>query len=288
MFSLLERDTKRWMAELGDSEKLSELSIPGSHDTMTGNKYPGNDCRGFFYKRCCLCHDRTLKEQLDAGIRFVDMRLKHHNNDFTLHHAFISLGVSFSSVLNVLTDFLKENPTETIIMSYQKEHTEENNNGVPFHTDFQRIIGKVSSDYIYSENSVPLLRDVRGKIVLFDWSYHGHMGLRRDNSYVENWWDNIMYWAWFAWNVKEEYYTKLENNIASSQSQAPNAFFLSWFSANDCKKTLLDYGPRKIAGKVNKEMNVRLKKRKAKGNYGVIVMDFPKDDVIETIIAENF
>ena len=282
-----EMNTKRWMGKLRDNQLISELSIPGTHDTMTGNKHRDNDCKDFFYQRCCVCQDMTLKEQLDAGIRFVDIRLKHHDNDFTLHHGFISLGVKFKTVLKILTDFLKANPTETVIMSYQKEHTEEDNKGVSFHADFHKHIAKVNKDYIYSANSMPYLRDVRGKIVLLDWSYDGHMGLRRYNHLVENWWDNVMYWSWFGWYVKEEYYTKLENNIASSQSRAPRYFYSSWFSANDCKKTVLNYGPRNIAKYVNPEMHHRLEKRESGGNYGIIVMDFPSDYLIQTIIKEN-
>ena len=114
------------MKNLGNGQLISELSIPGSHDTMTGDPNKNNDCKWLFYKRCCQCHDRSLKQQLDDGIRFVDIRLKHHNNDFTLHHDFISLGIKLNSVLKTLTGFLKENPSETVIMSYQKEHTEEN------------------------------------------------------------------------------------------------------------------------------------------------------------------
>ena len=83
-FSTLGMNTKRWMGKLGGRELLSELSIPGTHDTMTGNKHSGNNCKGFV-GRCCVCQDMTLKEQLDSGIRFVDMRLKHHDNTFTLH-----------------------------------------------------------------------------------------------------------------------------------------------------------------------------------------------------------
>ena len=280
-------DTKKWMGKLGDRELLSELSIPGTHNTMSGNKHKDNDCTYFLYKRCCVCQDTTLKQQLHAGIRFFDIRLKHHDNDFTLHHGFISLGVKLKSVLKDLTEFLKENPTETVVMSYQKAHTEENNNGVPFHVDLQKHLRKVSREYIYSGNSMPYLGDVRGKIVLLDWNRNGRIGLQKNNNLVENWWDDIMYFSWFVWYVKDEYYVKLENNIESSQTSAPRSFYLSWFSANDCKKTLLNYGPRKIAKYVNPEMHRRLEKRENQGNYGIIVMDFPSDHMIQTIIKEN-
>ena len=134
---------------------------------------------------------------------------------------------------------------------------------------------------------MPYLGDVRGKIVLLDWNRNGRIGLHKNNNLVENWWEDIMYFSWFVWYVKDEYYMKLENNIESSQTSAPRSFYLSWFSANDCKKTLLNYGPRKIAKYVNPEMHRRLEKRENQGNYGIIVMDFPSDHMIQTIIKEN-
>ena len=239
-------------------------------------------------KRCCQTQDWTLKQQLDAGIRFVDIRLKHVDNDFILHHDFITIGPNLKFVLDVLTTFLKENPTETIIMSYQQAHTPENNKGIPFWKDFQKQIREVDKNYIYSRHSMIQLGEARGKIVLLDWHRQGGLGLRKEKGYVENWWDDIVYFYWFVWYVKDEYFKELKDNINYSQSKYDaNHLFVSWLSANDCKKTLLNWGPRKCATNIHPEIHAHLLEKKGQGNYGVIVMDFPTKYLIKTIVTNN-
>src|SRR5262245_27175119 len=57
---------KTWMKKLADSKKLSELTIPGTHDTcaLHGGDIP-------------KCQAWSLKDQLEAGIRFIDIRCRH-------------------------------------------------------------------------------------------------------------------------------------------------------------------------------------------------------------------
>ena len=279
---------KSWMASIDDKMWLSEMSIPGTHDTMTSSDHPDNTCNNFIVSRCCQTQDLSLREQLDAGIRFVDLRLKHENNDLILHHDFITIGPNLKHVLEVLTTFLKENPTETIIMSYQQTQQSENSNGVPFHKDFRKQVREVPDNFMYSEYRMPQLSEVRGKIVLLDWMRNGGLGLGKKKDYVDNYWDNIVEWDWIMWNVKAEYFERLQNNIAYSQSKYDSKhFFVSWLSANDCKKTLLNWGPRKCAANVNPEMHNYLMEQSGKGNFGVIVMDFPNDWIIRTIVENN-
>ena len=276
------------MSKVDDEIWLSEMSIPGTHDSGTAEEHDDNYCSGLMVGRCCQTQDWTLKQQLEAGIRFVDIRLKHKNNDFILHHDFITIGPNLKFVLDVFTTFLKENPTETIIMSYQQAQKSVDSNGVPFYKDFQKQVREVDQSYIYSGHSMLQLGEVRGKIVLLDWHRNGGLGLRKKSDYVENWWDNIVFWSWFVWYVKAEYFEELRNNIDYSQSQYDNKhLFVSWLSANDCKKTLLNWGPRKCAKNVNPEIHDHLIKKKGEGNYGVVVMDFPTKYLIKTIVENN-
>ena len=277
-----------WMSRVADDTLLSSMSIPGTHDSMTATSSEDNSCYNPLYKRCCVTQSMSLRDQLYAGIRFIDIRLKHEYNNFTLHHDFISLGVTLSDVLRILIEFLNTNPSEAVIMSYQEEQKGEANNGVSFAIDFAKQFRDIPNEYIYSKSIMPTLGETRGKIVLLDWSYVGKMGLVKNNDYVENWWDDIVYWYWFVWFVKHEYYEKLKSNIIASQfHNRPKNLYVSYFSANDCQQTLLNYGPRKIASYVNPKMSLFIRSRKGKGSYGVIVMDFPSIGIIDEIISNN-
>ena len=279
---------KNWMSKVEDTIWLSEMSIPGTHDSGTAEKHNDNYCKSLMVRRCCQTQDWTLMQQLEAGIRFVDIRLKHKNNDFILHHDFIKIGPNLTFVLEVLTTFLKENPTETVIMSYQQAQQSVDSDGVPFYKDFQKQIGEVEQNYIYSGYSMMQLGEARGKIVLLDWHRNGRIGLIKKPDYVENWWDNIVHFHWPFWYVKPEYFKELENNIDHSQSQYDSKhLFVSWLSANDCKKTLLIWGPRKCAKNVNPKIHGHLIAKKGQGNYGVVIMDFPTKYLIKTIVENN-
>ncbi|MFK7977734.1 MAG: hypothetical protein AB8C02_16510, partial [Halioglobus sp.] len=132
-----------WMASLDDNLKLSEISIPGTHDTMA-------DCPGVVCGPAPLPKDitqtqsMTLPQQLVSGIRALDIRLRYQNvlsvianplspadcaeDDgaeecaYFLYHGIIPMGTSFqANVMSVVTDFLVNNPSETIVMRVKIE-----------------------------------------------------------------------------------------------------------------------------------------------------------------------
>ena len=57
-----------WMRAVPDHINISELSIPGTHDSCA--RHNGHSL-GF-----AKCQDLGLREQLDKGIRFIDIRVK--------------------------------------------------------------------------------------------------------------------------------------------------------------------------------------------------------------------
>ena len=77
------------------------MSIPGTHDTLTDTSSPGlfdaiNYCSKLVW---CQCHSKTLKSQLEMGIRHIDVRLKCEVDKFWMYHGDISIGITFGDVL---------------------------------------------------------------------------------------------------------------------------------------------------------------------------------------------
>ena len=66
----------------------------------------------------------SIIEQLEAGIRFLDIRCRHIDNKFAIHHGKIFLGFFFGDVLNWVQTFLANYQTETVFMRIKPEHTE--------------------------------------------------------------------------------------------------------------------------------------------------------------------
>lgn len=109
-----------WMAALPDEAKLSELTIPGTHDSAT--KYVQ---LAYFSK----CQALSIGEQLEAGFRYLDIRLGDGEGAPLLMHGFTKCKTSlFGGALTldeVLADcyaFLEAHPTETVLFAVKHEH----------------------------------------------------------------------------------------------------------------------------------------------------------------------
>jgi 1-phosphatidylinositol phosphodiesterase len=145
---------RNWMSVLNGSTTLDALSIPGTHDTCS---LWGGDM--------VQCQTTGLRDQLDAGVRFIDIRCKHENNLFPIYHGIIWQHLYFDTgVLDVCTDFLGTNPNECIIMSIKSEG--ESNCTRSFADTFTWYVQNSSAQW-YSGSSIPTLDQVRGRIVLF-------------------------------------------------------------------------------------------------------------------------
>lgn len=109
-----------WMRLMADDIPLSSLSIPGTHDTMA-------NCDRNAVLGLCWNHyktqDDTLSEQLEQGIRALDIRSDYLDDyiDFDIYHGSINTGYEFrADVLRVVIDFLEAHPTETIYLHVQR------------------------------------------------------------------------------------------------------------------------------------------------------------------------
>ena len=101
-----------WMRDIPDNTHLSQMTIPGTHDSCS-----------LFGICCARTQTWTLNEQMNAGIRYLDVRLRRINNILRAYHAFVDQKENFDSILRNVIGFLNRNPTECIIMEINSEHT---------------------------------------------------------------------------------------------------------------------------------------------------------------------
>ena len=148
-----------WMAGVDGEKYLYELSIPGTHDS--GALYEE------FYD-ISKCQVLTIPEQLNAGVRYLDIRCRHFNDAFAIHHGIYYQNQNFNDVLESVTSFLRANPSETVVMLVKPEYTAEGNTRT-FAETFKAYQAEWETRYPniwYVGTTVPKLVDVRGKIVL--------------------------------------------------------------------------------------------------------------------------
>jgi 1-phosphatidylinositol phosphodiesterase len=100
-----------WLADFQDSVPLSKISMPGTHDTMS-----------FYGGDAVQTQSMSLRTQLMSGIRALDIRCRHIENRFAIHHGFVYQNANFDDVLQATQEFLSKHPTETIIMRVKEEY----------------------------------------------------------------------------------------------------------------------------------------------------------------------
>ncbi len=167
----------QWMGQLDDDLLVRDLSIPGTHDTAALDEYT--------HFPESTTQKLRIEEQLSAGIRFLDLRVKTkdstqdlamwHGGDF-LFDPYGGAGeqLYFRKVMEVVADWLGKHPRETVIISVKDEGDE----GVDVGRRVYDILTDVNQRYIASSNGQYKgmwhdhtvdcrLRDVRGKLVLW-------------------------------------------------------------------------------------------------------------------------
>lgn len=96
-----------WMGELPDNMPLNKVAIPGSHDAGTyGILWPART------------QNYSIKTQLSFGARYFDIRVNKTDKGYPIYHAFFN-GVDFTEVLSDIKDFIKENPSEVLLLDFQ-------------------------------------------------------------------------------------------------------------------------------------------------------------------------
>lgn len=156
-------DLRRWMSEIDDGKKLFELNIPGTHDCVTQYVQLPHFAR---------CQDRNIYEQLNIGVRALDIRVKPKGNRLLMIHAFTKafnnpnrLGkqMDFADVLSHVYNFLDRNPSETVVIQFK------NDTGKNYEWSFDNLFKTYIEPDInrwFLENRTPTLGEARGKIVL--------------------------------------------------------------------------------------------------------------------------
>eukprot|EP00429_Kryptoperidinium_foliaceum_P025007 CAMPEP_0176147498 /NCGR_PEP_ID=MMETSP0120_2-20121206/75192_1 /TAXON_ID=160619 /ORGANISM="Kryptoperidinium foliaceum, Strain CCMP 1326" /LENGTH=447 /DNA_ID=CAMNT_0017484117 /DNA_START=65 /DNA_END=1408 /DNA_ORIENTATION=- len=133
-------DGAKWMEQLGDSHDLGKqplcrVGLPGTHDSCTykfdadkGNSPDSAEILGVLpdmilsqiFERLCQCQSLSTKEQLERGIRYLDLRVGYHpeSDSFATCHGVFCVDVK--EVLQELAEFLEANPKEVVIVEFKK------------------------------------------------------------------------------------------------------------------------------------------------------------------------
>ena len=115
-----------WMATIPGNVWLHMLSIPGAHDAGTW-KLTGSSISN----QMSYCQSLDIQGQLEAGVRAFDIRVPYKGltsepttATVNLYHGMVNCNVLFKDAMDYLVSFVKNHPTETIVVISNKENAQ--------------------------------------------------------------------------------------------------------------------------------------------------------------------
>ncbi|TBO40602.1 phosphatidylinositol-specific phospholipase C [Pedobacter kyonggii] len=271
-----------WMSGLSNTTPVSRLSIPGTHDSGAMFEPVVNTAK---------CQNIGIGAQLDLGVRYLDIRCRHIDNAFAIHHGAIYQNLNFQNVINACLDFLNANPSETILMCVKEEHTPSNNNR-SFEETFNTYTQQNPNKWDLSEG-LPSLGALRGKIKLI--RRFAATGVKGINATA--WSDNTTFdinSSFGGIRVQDVYkvndlaskWTTVEGQLNAAKADSSNKLYINYASG---------YQPGIFTipniTVVSNYINPRLSgyfTNNPSGRYGVIPMDFVDQSKAQSIVNKNF
>lgn len=257
-----------WMQNLSDDILISEISIPGTHDTIASlNGIPD----------WALCQSLTLQSQMKLGIRYLDIRCRLVREQILIYHSIIYLGYSFYEILQQILNFLQQFPYEVFILRIKKEgHNLPENSSITFSAMIQSVFDKFSQDLFWFRTDIPKLKQVRGKLVILqNFASDQHLGIPYDSLDVSDLWSTDQV------DVKMK---SIINHLKSALTGNSKKLFLTHSS---CTGHLLEsqISPKDLATEINPRCFEFIKS--IKGRLGIIAMDFPDFNLVSAIVNSN-
>lgn len=297
-----------WMSGIDDQRLVSALSIPGTHDSAA-----------YTYSWPFVqTQHMDILQQLNAGIRYFDLRCGVRDDIVEMVHGRAFLGITLSMVLDTMYLWLLSHETEGLIVQIKQDRKAEQST-VHFAQAIWRCLATHPERW-RTANTTPCLGELRGRIQL----------LRRFNGPtmhafgidVTQWQDNpsrpftIFTWHEVRITIQDHYsfpdpealpnlVLKKGGDVAELLDRAAtdpcaDHWYINFASAYEFN-LYYQLTPREIAlggwsrFRWEPGMNVRLRNylsdHSGKRRYGIIAMDFPEggtaSDLIEALVNFN-
>ncbi|KJY27249.1 phosphatidylinositol-specific phospholipase C [Streptomyces katrae] len=253
-----------WMAALPDSTALQRMTIPGTHDS-------GARLGGLYV----ACQNTSIAEQLDSGIRFLDVRCRVTGGSFAIHHAAFFQNLMFGDVLVACAAFLAAHPSETVLMRVKQEYSTESD--ATFRAVFDDYLDHRGWRPLFRiADTLPTLGQARGRVVLLA-DNAGLPGLRYGDGGV--------------FDIQDDYNTepfakrgRIEDQFRKAVQQ-PGKLFVNYTS------TAAYMPPRWNSDRLNPQVHAFVDGAELAGRtgLGIVPMDFPntRSGLVASLIRHN-
>lgn len=301
-------DGPRWMSLLDDDTALSALTIPGTHDSAA-----------FTHNWPFVSTQRMdISNQLNAGIRYFDLRCGIRDDIVELVHGPTFLGLTLKSVLNAMYVWLASHPSEALIVQIKRDR-EAKRSTVQFAQAIFTLISHQSTRW-RTANTIPSVGALRGRIQLFRRFDGPNLAYGLN---VSEWQDNAVhpFTIHTRHNIEvtiQDHYsfsdpeglpsliTKKGGDVSglldlAASDQDSDHWYINFTSAYEFN-LYYQLTPREVAtggwwgfrwiDGINVRLREYLRESEAgKRRFGVVAMDFPElgtEDLINALILSNF
>ncbi|WP_316845732.1 phosphatidylinositol-specific phospholipase C [Pedobacter psychrodurus] len=271
-----------WMSVLADQNSIAAISIPGTHDSGAMIEPVAGTAK---------CQNLSIADQLNAGVRYLDIRCRHIDNAFAIHHGAIYQNLNFNDVLNACINFLNSHPTEAIIMSVKEEHTPSNNTR-SFEQTFDAYVQQNPGKWDLG-NNIPTLGSIRGKIrLLRRFSGASPKGIDAtawaDNTTfdINNAAANLKVQDFYNVNDVNTKWTRIETLLNEAKNDTSNKLYLNY--ASGYKAGIFSIPSiTTVSNSVNPKITTFFTNN-THGRFGVIPLDFVDASRSQLIVNTNF
>lgn len=145
-----------WMGGLDDNTYFSQVSIPGTHDSATGEGWTGI-LGGMFGPSMGLTQELTIAQQLACGVRAFDLRPCVNGEELVINHGVLQTKAKFAATLKQLCQFVTDHPTEFVVVIMRHESDGDDN---------KSQWGTMINSCLTGEDIRPLLSDYKRDITV--------------------------------------------------------------------------------------------------------------------------
>ena len=159
---------ENWMKRLPDDAYVANLSIPGSHDTGTGNGFPGITVSiyGPFGDKYARTQEKSFQDQWELGVRAFDMRPAVKDGYLNDNHGIMPTKLRFDDALYFLRDKLIENPSEFAIIHVLHAAAGDDNASNYGEKLLELVNRDDLKDFFIDFKPTLTVREMRGKILM--------------------------------------------------------------------------------------------------------------------------
>lgn len=266
-----------WMKDLPDTTPLNSMTVPGTHDSGALFSFAGVAGK---------CQSAAIRQQLEMGVRFLDIRLKLVRNELRVVHSFVDQKLTFADVLADITAFIRKNPSEFLLVSFKEDDAPEKSD-VSFSARLEAMLADCG-DVIAPDSALPTtLGEARGKIFILSRYENASLGIPARHG-----WQDSASFAMGELYIQDHYeipgVSAKQDDIRAAAEQAASGKYSLTLNFTSC---YLDHGfPPLSAAVPARRINPWLIEfcSGAGSCPGIFVCDFMTSELAAVMIERNF